>query len=242
MAKACSLGCDRVDREDSSCAIIESVHLKSRRKRGEPRVRQWAHWSSLLIILQAAHFGAQTSRSTTALALAEGGEHTMREAASTTSGASPPSFDLGQAWAAGQQLDYLVAVVDDTQDYGKKERRHKIDKIILEEEGKRRANKTGQRRLVFDTKMQLRNSLQDIRQNMVLTFSGESKSNPQNHWSIYANKTTLLVIKSANKYYYWIVSSGLSLASSSPRAGPPLDPRLAPTFATSYFRSVIDDH
>lgn len=53
----------------------------------------------------------------------------------------------------------------------------------------------------------LKRPLKEIEGNMSLSFEGESRSDPATHYTVLYNASTILVVKSANKYYYWTVSS-----------------------------------
>jgi len=79
----------------------------------------------------------------------------------------------------------------------------KAEQMFVDEEVKARKRNL----LIFDLKRDSKREKESqIKSNLSLLVSGESKSNPQDRWSIYANDTIVLVIRSANKYYYWTVS------------------------------------
>lgn len=62
------------------------------------------------------------------------------------------------------------------------------------------------RRIVFEDKIFLKWALKEIEGKMNVSYEGESKSDPAIHWMIMSNETTILVVRSASKYYYWTVS------------------------------------
>ena len=100
-------------------------------------------------------------------------------------------------------LDLLERVIDDTQDYGPETRRRSLAEWLASERAR-----TGDpdRKLLLEGRAHLKGAIKQWKKSMTLKLSGESRCNAENHWSIYANSSTILVLKSANKYYYWTVS------------------------------------
>lgn len=62
------------------------------------------------------------------------------------------------------------------------------------------------RKIVFEDTIFLKRPPKETEGHMTTSHRGESKSDPAIHWMILYNATTILVVKSANKYYYWTVS------------------------------------
>jgi hypothetical protein len=62
------------------------------------------------------------------------------------------------------------------------------------------------RRIIYEDTIFTKRALREIESKMNMSYEGESRSDPSIHWVILYNDTTILVVRSANKYYYWKVS------------------------------------
>lgn len=174
----------------------------------------WSRLALLLVILWQAHCFASLVQQTNAI----------RVSGNNLTDAQLARIERGQNWSPSAQLDeqeaspigtssreaiskrdwlFLFSVLNDTQVYGRTAGRLKAEQMFVDEEVKARKRNL----LIFDLKRDSKREKESqIKSNLSLLVSGESKSNPQDRWSIYANDTIVLVIRSANKYYYWTVS------------------------------------
>lgn len=97
-----------------------------------------------------------------------------------------------------KQIDAVIKVIGDTNDFKNDRRLRALE--LVEEQAK-------QRGIVYDDTIQSKRIGREFDFKMTVSTEGVSKTDEFYFWKVLHNDTTILVIRSINKYYYWDVSS-----------------------------------
>lgn len=69
---------------------------------------------------------------------------------------------------------------------------------------------TEERQVVISDRIHLKKELRLLKRNMTIGFDKSSKANPEIHWVVLYNATTILAVRSATKYHYWELEQTVS--------------------------------